>query len=209
MAEFNIEVEAGKTVRLPTTGKYCDRDIVVTATGSGTSDDGITGVWLLNENPDFTTMPYSTKVFFATYNKVCSEMRASRTTSSSGVKYTLYYQTAKVYSDNKWTDEVNRVIEILKTPDSQEFIDWLKANATKVDTISFSINGTSVYATKGMTWGDWVNSPYSPSYYVIGDDGLIYYGDPDDGWYVCWDDEEEGVLDTDAIVAGYDYYEIA
>ena len=35
---FNIEVESGKSVRLPTAGKYCDRDIVVTATGGG--DDG-------------------------------------------------------------------------------------------------------------------------------------------------------------------------
>jgi hypothetical protein len=32
---FNIEVESGKSVRLPTSGKYCDRDIVVTATGGG------------------------------------------------------------------------------------------------------------------------------------------------------------------------------
>lgn len=34
---FNIEVEGGKTVRLPTAGKYCDRDIVITAEG-GTED---------------------------------------------------------------------------------------------------------------------------------------------------------------------------
>ena len=32
MSEFNITVEGGKSVRLPTAGKYCDRDIVVTAT---------------------------------------------------------------------------------------------------------------------------------------------------------------------------------
>jgi len=31
---FNIEVEAGKSVRLPTAGTYCDRDIVVTASGA-------------------------------------------------------------------------------------------------------------------------------------------------------------------------------
>ena len=30
---FNIEVQSGSSVRLPTKGKYCDRDIVVTATG--------------------------------------------------------------------------------------------------------------------------------------------------------------------------------
>ena len=37
---FNIEVESGNSVRLPTAGKYCDRDIIVTATGGGGSDDG-------------------------------------------------------------------------------------------------------------------------------------------------------------------------
>ena len=35
MSEFAIEVEGGSSVRLPTAGKYCDRDIVVTATGGG------------------------------------------------------------------------------------------------------------------------------------------------------------------------------
>ena len=33
---FNIEVESGDSVRLPTGGKYCDRDIVVTATSGNT-----------------------------------------------------------------------------------------------------------------------------------------------------------------------------
>ncbi len=31
----NITVEGGKSVRLPTAGKYCDRDIIITATGGG------------------------------------------------------------------------------------------------------------------------------------------------------------------------------
>ena len=39
MSEFNIEVEGGKAVRLPTAGKYCDRDIVVTATGGGPNEE--------------------------------------------------------------------------------------------------------------------------------------------------------------------------
>lgn len=33
---FEIEVQGGSSVRLPTAGKYCDRDIVVTATGGDT-----------------------------------------------------------------------------------------------------------------------------------------------------------------------------
>lgn len=35
MSQHNITVQAGSSVRLLTAGKYCDRDIVVTAEGSG------------------------------------------------------------------------------------------------------------------------------------------------------------------------------
>jgi hypothetical protein len=35
MSEFNITVDGGSSVRLLTAGKYCDRDIVITATGGG------------------------------------------------------------------------------------------------------------------------------------------------------------------------------
>jgi hypothetical protein len=38
MSEFNITVEGGKSVRLPTAGKYCDRDIMVTAEAGGGID---------------------------------------------------------------------------------------------------------------------------------------------------------------------------
>lgn len=39
MSAFNIEVAGGSSVRLPTSGKFCDRDIIVTATGSGGGGD--------------------------------------------------------------------------------------------------------------------------------------------------------------------------
>ena len=39
MSEHNITVEGGSSVRLPTAGKYCDRDIIVTATGGTTEPD--------------------------------------------------------------------------------------------------------------------------------------------------------------------------
>ena len=38
MSEHNISVQAGQSLRLLTAGKYCDRDIVVTAEGSGGGD---------------------------------------------------------------------------------------------------------------------------------------------------------------------------
>ena len=41
MSEFNITVQGGKSIRLPVAGKYCDRDIVVTAEGGSEDLDAI------------------------------------------------------------------------------------------------------------------------------------------------------------------------
>lgn len=46
MSEFNIEVEGGSSVRLPTAGKYCDRDIVVTAKGGSGDASDIEAQWV-------------------------------------------------------------------------------------------------------------------------------------------------------------------
>ena len=50
----NITVEGGTSVRLPTAGKYCDRDIVVTATGGGSVSEPatISGTNLHNTETD-------------------------------------------------------------------------------------------------------------------------------------------------------------
>ena len=50
----NITVEGGTSVRLPTAGKYCDRDIVVTATGGGSVSEPSTiiGINLHNAETD-------------------------------------------------------------------------------------------------------------------------------------------------------------
>ena len=44
MSAHNIEVQGGSTVRLPTAGKYCDRDIVVTATGGASGENKLAKV---------------------------------------------------------------------------------------------------------------------------------------------------------------------
>lgn len=38
---FSVEVAGGTSVRLPTAGKYCDRDIIVTATGGAGGDPAL------------------------------------------------------------------------------------------------------------------------------------------------------------------------
>jgi hypothetical protein len=40
----NITVEGGTSVRLPTAGKYCDRDIIITATGSAAGPEDLSAV---------------------------------------------------------------------------------------------------------------------------------------------------------------------
>lgn len=44
MTTFNVEVAGGSSVRLTTAGKYCDRDIIVTATGGGGGNESIDGI---------------------------------------------------------------------------------------------------------------------------------------------------------------------
>lgn len=39
MSEFNINVQGGSSVRLPTAGKYCEKDIIVTASGGGGTEE--------------------------------------------------------------------------------------------------------------------------------------------------------------------------
>jgi hypothetical protein len=66
---FNIEVEGGSSVRLPTAGKYCDRDIVITATGGG-GDDGSTVRSLLDRtiSGDFADSKITSVGAYAFYN---------------------------------------------------------------------------------------------------------------------------------------------
>ena len=42
MSEFNIEVEVGSSVRLPTGGKYCPKDIIITVRGGSVNNQNKT-----------------------------------------------------------------------------------------------------------------------------------------------------------------------
>ena len=52
---FNVELESGTSVRLTTGGKYCDRDIVVTATG-GTGVEPIIQPLEVTENGEYVVL---------------------------------------------------------------------------------------------------------------------------------------------------------
>lgn len=55
MSEFNIEVQGGSSVRLPTAGKYCEKDILVTASGGG--EEEFIGVKYSNYSNDYLNLP--------------------------------------------------------------------------------------------------------------------------------------------------------
>lgn len=60
MSEFNIVVEGGKSIRLPTAGKYCDRDIIVTAEGE--SHEEYTGEYSVTPSRNEQTLETANKV---------------------------------------------------------------------------------------------------------------------------------------------------
>ena len=61
MSEHNITVEGGTTVRLPTSGKYCDRDILITATGSNEGDP-YSGEYTVTPKVEAQMMPTKNKL---------------------------------------------------------------------------------------------------------------------------------------------------
>lgn len=141
MSEFNIEIAGGSTVRLPTAGKYCDRDIVVTGLGGGSGNVDITGTWVFNEDPDLTALPRGTDVSFSCNGTTYTSMERKYVGAPDWEIYRIYYGGSTfVYTNNPsgnysiahgWEDEAYKTIEILENPIGQDFSSWLQANATK------------------------------------------------------------------------------
>ena len=63
MSEHNITVKGGASIRLPTGGKYCDRDIVITSEGNASEE--YVG--------EYTVTPSRQIKVLETANKVLSE----------------------------------------------------------------------------------------------------------------------------------------
>jgi hypothetical protein len=108
MSEYSITVDGGTSKRLLTAGKYCDRDIVVTATGGGGAPTTISGVNLHDTATDTpntylqgsTVKPYNAWAttdfipveagkYYLAYSvsaidsKYCSQFNADKTSAKS------------------------------------------------------------------------------------------------------------------------------
>lgn len=82
---FNIEVEGGTSVRLPTAGKYCDRDIVVTAQGGAEDLNDV-----LTEQE-------------ALIDELKEVLRGKASGSSDDLTRSIINKTITAYSDNEIT----------------------------------------------------------------------------------------------------------
>ena len=71
-----------------------------------------------------------------------------------------------------------------------------------VPTISFTIEGVSYQAEEGMTWAEWVNSPYNEDSFKVLDEWIF----TSNGMMEVYLGEERGVLTTEVIIADFKYF---
>lgn len=92
MSEHNIEVQGGSAVRLKTAGKYCDRDIVVTAQGGG-ADTGMEDM-LVSE--DFTEYSNDRVTKLRTGAFACSRLQAVHLPAVTHISEKAFYGNARL-----------------------------------------------------------------------------------------------------------------
>lgn len=85
MSEHKITIGGRATVRLPTAGKYCDRDIVITAEGvdlpelsnPGTAEDLIAGKELLDGEGKIVTGSFSLEPELSTQDALIEQIKTA------------------------------------------------------------------------------------------------------------------------------------
>lgn len=94
MSEHNITVNGGDSVRLPTAGKYCDRDILVTAlaggvelpelTDPGSAPDLMAGKQLIDENGNVVDGAFTLENEITTQDSLIEQIKIALQGKASG-----------------------------------------------------------------------------------------------------------------------------
>lgn len=140
------------------------------------------------------------------------------TTEGATLDYTITAENAAVANNGvvaKFaTDKAEQTATIHIAANDPDFAGEYKDTVTftiavKDASITFKCWGETFTAEAGMTWGEWVNSPYNDGNnaydWVFDTDGEHIYAVP--GYYVCDDNGE--VSPADVIVADYEYWSYA
>lgn len=179
MSTLNIIIPGGTTKRLPTAGKYCDKDIIITATGGGGNEacdkphvyhvegvenlppDAMNGALAVVAMPDellgtWLINEIINTLVFSAYNV---------SFSSNGINFeslslygNLQYHndeigSAVAYDNGAWTDEGYRTITINKLKDDYSkagVLSWLSSNAMRVEE-------TLGYTLYSRVNGEWIS----------------------------------------------------
>lgn len=167
---FNIEVESGKTVKLPTGGKYCSDDILVTATGGGTTDNHYDVFWdTFQENGKRKS--YSYAFYGTTWNETTLDPKYNITPTnaqgmfqSNGVDnikqhfenigITLDFSKSTLFTD-AFTKCKSTVLPVIDTTNSSTLtnICYYAPNLTKIEKLILKADGsqTSKGAFSGVS----------------------------------------------------------
>ncbi len=171
MSNFNITVEGGSSVRLPTAGKYCDRDILITATGGGgttpanpiieplsvtengtyTAPNGVDGFSPVNVNvpiPDGYIKPSGTLNIAKNGTYDVTE-KASAVVSIPEKEIVLQNKTIEsngTYSADEGYDGLGQVTVNVSGGGSENFDNLLKGTVTEINSNVTKINQYGCYA---------------------------------------------------------------
>ena len=91
-----------------------------------------------------------------------------------------------------------------KTESDKEILGTLEDNAKNEDLITFTIDGVSFTARKGMTWKDWVNSDYCKTDWRFDEVGGGFFVKKDGDWLVIRDDAATS-QDSDTVILAVSY----
>lgn len=158
MSEFNITIEGGTSKRLPTAGKYVDRDIIVTAKGG----DTMVGTWIFNAVLDITLpdgiypINISAKVWGGAYEIVGLTFYDGLVMGLVTDLETGNYLDC--YEDGDWL--APRIYDITEEPTNAELIAWIKANGRKATYEDGFAEGEKAILS---TYVDWAVSTTSNS----------------------------------------------
>jgi hypothetical protein len=100
--------------------------------------------------------------------------------------------------DSKVTvNYIGKTSELVDKMIATKFNNSNVVKGSKLDTISFTIDGTTYYADEGMTWKEWVDSEYNNA-------GIFYH---DFNEEVCWTDMTiSNVEYSDLIISNGNYF---
>lgn len=158
MSEFNITIEGGTSKRLPTAGKYVDRDIIVTAERG----DTMVGMWIFNEVLELHNFNFFVNFVLP---KVADSLPFYNIYSDASLGDNLHYiddneDMYAPYENGAWVLPDWRTITITEEPTDAELIAWLKANARKATYEDGFAEGEKAILS---TYVDWVVSAASNS----------------------------------------------